>query len=150
MSLPFLNSKEILRLRGRKNVVRPEEAYAAIVEKELSAEREIVRAATIFITNKECPFRCLMCDLWKNTLDEKIETGLIPKQIESALADLGSADHIKLYNSGNFFDAKAIPREDLPAIASICVDFKRVIVESHPKFIAEHAIEFRPINRRRF
>ena len=28
-----------------------------------------VDVATLFLTNRECPFRCLMCDLWKNTLE---------------------------------------------------------------------------------
>ena len=73
--------------------------------------------ATLFLTNRECPFRCLMCDLWRNTTDTRVPPGAIPQQIDYALARLPAARHIKLYNSGNFFDHQAIPPEDYAAIA---------------------------------
>jgi radical SAM enzyme (TIGR01210 family) len=53
-----------------------------------------------------------MCDLWKNTLTESVPVGAIPKQIDYALQRLGVARQIKLYNSGSFFDPKAIPVAD--------------------------------------
>ena len=58
-----------------------------------------------------------MCDLWKNTLTETVPVGAIPAQIEYALARLPAARVIKLYNSGSFFDPRAIPVADYPAIA---------------------------------
>lgn len=130
-------------MRGQKNDVVAEEAYAHFVEKELSAERELVSVATIFVTNRECPFRCLMCDLWKNTLDDTVQPGLIPRQIRNVLEKSKEADHIKLYNSGNFFDRKAIPQEDYKEIVGLCQPFEKVIIESHPKFIGNAAVEFR-------
>ena len=142
MRTVHLSSAEITSLRGPKNQLSPKSAYACLVEEELSASRELVRVATIFLTNRECPFRCLMCDLWKNTLDETIDPGLIPAQIRRSLDELGSAEHIKLYNSGNFFDRKAIPPEDHKEISRVCKPFERVIVESHPKLIGEPVIEF--------
>jgi len=51
--------------------------------------------------------------------------------------------HLKLYNSGNFFDKKAIPEEDYSRIASLLNDFETVIVESHPKFINEKCLLFK-------
>ncbi|MGV2341979.1 MAG UNVERIFIED_CONTAM: hypothetical protein LVR18_51130 [Planctomycetaceae bacterium] len=45
-----------------------------------------------------------MCDLWQNTLTETVSPGLIPQQIDFALQRLPHAPHLKLYNSGNFFD----------------------------------------------
>ena len=78
-----------------------------------------------------------MCDLWKNTLTESVPQGAIPAQIDYALARLEPARHIKLYNSGSFFDPRAIPVEDYPAIAERVADFERVIVECHPALIGE-------------
>jgi len=70
---------------------------------------EAVPVATIFLTNRECPWRCVMCDLWKNTLIDSVPLGAIPSQIDYALARLPAARQIKLYNSGSFFDTQAIP-----------------------------------------
>ena len=84
-----------------------------------------------------------MCDLWKNTTDKPVPEGAIPKQIEWALAHLPSTKHLKLYNSGNFFDRKAIPEQDYERIASLLDNFETVIVESHPKLIDEKSLTFR-------
>jgi radical SAM enzyme (TIGR01210 family) len=84
-----------------------------------------------------------MCDLWKNTTDFRVPAGAIPSQIEWALDHAGQAKHIKLYNSGNFFDSQAIPPEDYKKIASLLSDFETVIVESHPKLINEKVLRFR-------
>jgi hypothetical protein len=83
-----------------------------------------------------------MCDLWKNTLTESVQPGDIPGQISTALAELPSADSIKLYNSGNFFDPKAIPFSDHLAIASLVKGFSTVVVENHPKLCTNICVEF--------
>ncbi len=101
-----------------------------------------ISTATLFLTNKECPFRCLMCDLWQNTLDERVPLGAIPAQIHAALSQLPPAKQIKLYNAGSFFDPQAIPPEDYPAIAKLLTPFERVIVECHPAFIGERLRDF--------
>ena len=88
-----------------------------------------------------------MCDLWKNTTDEKSPVGVIPQQIIHALEQLPPAKHIKLYNSGNFFDTKAIPPEDYEEIASLLDPFETVIVECHPKLINERCLQFRDMLR---
>ena len=91
--------------------------------------------AVVFLTNRECPFHCVMCDLWTNTLDEGVPAGAIATQIRSALATLPPARQIKLYNAGSFFDPQAIPPGDDDEIASTIAGFDRVIVESHPAFL---------------
>ena len=106
------SESEVFAARGPKNRVDPQLPWAALVEPERTASGQIVEVATIFLTNRECPFRCLMCDLWKNTTDEPVPAGAIPAQIDHALARLPPAQHIKLYNSGNFFDPLAIPPGD--------------------------------------
>src|SRR5689334_13766325 len=107
----------ILARRGARNGRDPRRPYAFSIEQELSEDRRIVNVATIFLTNRECPWRCLMCDLWKNTLEETVPIGAIPEQIDFALARLSPAEQVKLYNSGSFFDPAAIPIADYDAIA---------------------------------
>jgi len=129
--------------RSPKNQVDEQLPYAFLVEEEYAASGNVENVATLFLTNKECPFRCLMCDLWKNTTDERVQKGSIPTQITYALARLPATKHIKLYNSGNFFDVKAIPPEDYKAIASLLEPFETVIVECHPKLINDSCLAFR-------
>lgn len=130
-----------------KPVLDPARAYAAIAEEELDASGALAPTSVIFLTNKECPFRCVMCDLWVNTLDARIAPGLIPVQIRAALATLPPARQVKLYNAGSFFDPDAIPPEDDDAIAREVAGFDRVIVESHPAFLSgthgERCLRFR-------
>jgi radical SAM enzyme (TIGR01210 family) len=137
--------KWIVSQRPERNALDPRRPYAFFVEEECSATREVVPVATIFLTNRECPWRCLMCDLWRNTLTETVPAGAIPEQIDYALAQLAPARQIKLYNSGSFFDRKAIPAEDYPAIAARVRSFERIIVESHPALVGESCLRFRDL-----
>jgi radical SAM enzyme (TIGR01210 family) len=129
------------------------------VDEEPDDSGRIVSVATIFLSNRECPWRCVMCDLWRNTLPESTPAGAIPAQIEYALAELADAlphpassdsantcsRHIKLYNAGSFFDPRAIPPEDHLAIADAVRSFDRIIVESHPAMMGDAALRFRDL-----
>jgi len=119
--------------------------YAFLTEQERAESGEVVPVATIFLTNRECPWHCLMCDLWKNTLTETVPAGAIPAQIDFAYAQLSPARQIKLYNSGSFFDPRAIPAGDCPAIAERVRDFERVIVECHPSLVGDSVLRFRDL-----
>jgi radical SAM enzyme (TIGR01210 family) len=138
-----ITDKWIVSCRGNKNSVNPQKPYAWNIEKERTPSGTVEDVATIFLTNKECPFHCLMCDLWKNTTDRSIPEGAIPAQIEWALNHMPAAKNLKLYNSGSFFDKKAIPEKDYQKIASLISSFETVIVESHPVFINEDCLRFR-------
>jgi archaeosine synthase beta-subunit len=140
---PVIDDKWILSSRGSKNNVDPQKPYAFLVEKELTISGKIEDVATIFLTNRECPFRCLMCDLWKNTTDKSVPPGAIPNQIEWALNNMRAAKHLKLYNSGSFFDVRAIDYKDYERIASIVKGFETIIVESHPAMINDKCLTFR-------
>ena len=133
----------ILSRRGERNAVDALRPYAFLVEEERAESGQVVPVATIFLTNRECPWRCLMCDLWKNTLTETVPAGAILAQIDFALAQLPPSRQIKLYNSGSFFDPRAIPPGDHLAIAERVHDFERVIVECHPLLVGESALRFR-------
>ena len=257
----------ILARRGGRNPLDPFRPHGLLVEEERAEAGEIVSVATIFLTNRECPWRCLMCDLWKHTLVESVPAGAIPAQIDYALAELAkqrragfqpasagespvagdngkqplspnpriqipsreislrqgppshrssppgsapvelgavparrSADfspppavspgrqgsglksallnsmavppgregartfppplhglavqleslgtaprQIKLYNSGSFFDPRAIPPPDYQAVAERVRAFDRVIVECHPALVGESALKFRDL-----
>ncbi len=138
-----IDDRTIISLRGNKNNVDPEMPYGWLVEKERTRSGKIEETGIIFLTNRECPFHCLMCDLWKNTTDCTVAIGSIPHQIEWALAQMAGVKHLKLYNSGSFFDKRAIPEEDYPKIASLLKDYETVIIESHPRLINEKCLEFR-------
>lgn len=135
----------ILSHRTDRNALDPSRPYAFLVEEECSATGEVVPMATVFLTNRECPWRCVMCDLWRNTLTETTPAGAIPEQIDYALAQLPAARQIKLYNSGSFFDRRAVPFDDYPAIAARVGSFERTIVESHPALIGDACVRFRDL-----
>lgn len=140
---PVFSDRRIVSNRGIKNPVDPRKPYGWLVEKERTSSGNVEDVAIIFLTNRECPFHCLMCDLWKNTTDETVPVGAIPDQIEWALKHLPEVRHLKLYNSGSFFDRKAIPEEDYTGIASLLSGFETVIVECHPRFINDKCLKFR-------
>ena len=135
----------IVDQRSARASLDPFQPYAFLVEEECSAKREVVPVATILLTNRECPWRCVMCDLWRNTLTHSVPIGAIPAQIDYALERLPKATEVKLYNSGSFFDRQAVPQEDHIHIAAQISHFKRVIVECHPALIARSCLSFRDL-----
>ncbi|HKX26282.1 MAG TPA: radical SAM protein [Blastocatellia bacterium] len=116
-----------------------------LAEEEPAESGGVISVATIFLTNRECPWRCLMCDLWRHTLTRTVPSGAIPAQIDYALERMSPARQIKLYNSGSFFDHRAIPPDDYPAIAARLQQFERVIVESHPALVNDDCARFRDL-----
>jgi len=169
----------ILARRPARVGVDVRRPHAFLIERERAADGEIADVTTIFLTGRECPWRCLMCDLWKNTTEERTPVGAILAQIDFALAGLGRSQreevltslaandgdnsvrqehpnaslstparppqHIKLYNSGSFFDRAAIPLEDYEFIVRRAAGFERVIVESHPALIGDLTLRFRDL-----
>ena len=137
--------ESILRLRPPRNAVDPFRPYGFFVEEEPRSGGGTDRIATVFLTNRECPWHCLMCDLWKNTLEAPTPKGAIPAQIRFALERLPSANVLKLYNAGSFFDRAAIPREDYEEIASLARGFERVVAECHPALVGDSSLRFRDL-----
>jgi radical SAM enzyme (TIGR01210 family) len=116
--------------------------YGWFNEKERSPGGKVKEVSAILLTNRECPYTCLMCDLWKHTTNQTVAPGAIPRQIEHALGHLSPAGHLKLYNSGSFFDPGAVPLKDYPDIAGLVSSFEQVLVESHTAFVNESSVEF--------
>lgn len=135
----------ILGRRPARAPMDPARSSEAFLEDERTREGDIVPVATLWLTNRECPWRCLMCDLWKHTLSHALPAGAIVTQINQALRRLHSARRVKLYNSGSFFDPRAIARAEYPAIAQALRGFPHVIVESHPRLVGEATLHFRDL-----
>ena len=96
----------------------------------------IARTATVFLTGRECPWRCAMCDLWQYTTADDTPRGAIPAQVAAAREELRAASEdvtlLKLYNAGSFFDPRAVPEPDYDDVAAALAGLARVVVESHP------------------
>ncbi len=137
-----MDGRWIRSMRGEKSPVDPFLPYGWFNEQELDIQGNVREVSAILLSNRECPYSCLMCDLWKHTTDETLPVGAIPAQIEYALKKLASASHLKLFNSGSFFDPRAIPVKDHQQIASLSSNFDQVLVESHTAFIGEECLEF--------
>jgi radical SAM enzyme (TIGR01210 family) len=140
--LPRISDRQLAAARGTRAPLDPTRPYASFVERERTSADEVEDVAAIFLTNKECPFRCVFCDLWQKTLPDRVADGLVAGQVEWALANLPRASHVKLYNAGSFFDSEAIPRSDLPRIAELLAGKRSAIVECHPRFVDGRCISF--------
>ncbi len=138
----MLDSNEIEKLRPARNIVNPDIPFHFLHEQEPDVDGNLQSINTIFLTSKECAFKCLMCDLWKNTLEGPTPKAAILKQINYALNQLPEANVIKLYNSGNFFDQKSIPPSDYPEIIERLRSYKKVIVENHAKLCGQACVDF--------
>jgi len=131
----------VLDRRGSRPTHDPWRHQGVLVEEERSAEGRPVRIATVFLTGRECPWRCTMCDLWRYTTVEDTPRGAIPHQIAAARAEAEAAHGpiaaIKLYNAGSFFDPRAVPDDDYGAIAAALAGVPHIVVESHPALVSD-------------
>lgn len=127
----------------------PEKPHGVFLEQERLASGEVVSSGVVLLTNKECPWRCVMCDLWKDTTVAPTPVGAIPRQIDVARnmwSGVGELPRqIKLYNSGSFFDTGAIPQADYESIAQKVGFAKNVIVESHPRLVGPLTLQWRDL-----
>ena len=141
-TFPFSASERdrfILARRGPRAPLDPSIHQGVVVEDERAEDGHVARVATVFLTGRECPWRCTMCDLWKHTTETDTPAGAIPKQIAAARLQIADAappvETLKLYNAGSFFDPRAVPESDYDDIAQQIAGLSRVIVESHPALI---------------
>ena len=136
--------RRIRSLRAPKPQVDPWKAHGSILENERRPGGVIERALTVFLAGAECPFTCSFCDLWRWTLDGPTPPGALSAQLARVLQALQRPlpDRLKLYNASNFFDRRAVPARDLPAIAELARSFAGVTVESHANTIGPLTLEF--------
>ena len=140
----YTADRRIRKLRAKKPVVDPWRAHGSLIEEERRPDDRIERALTVFLAGAECPYTCSFCDLWRWTIDGATPPGALVAQVKDVLA-AGSEpvpDRLKLYNASNFFDVRAVPPEDLPAIAALAAPFGGVTVESHARTVGSKTLEF--------
>ena len=135
----------VVARRGPKASLDPFVPYGILREEEIDALGRLLPSVVVLITNRECPLRCVFCDLWQNTLDARVPKGAIAAQVRSALARVPGALLAKLYNAGSFFDPNAIPVDEYGEIADALGPVEHVVVESHPSFVGERALRFRDV-----
>jgi hypothetical protein len=137
----------VLERRPLRPQLDPWRHQGVLIEEERAADGRIVDVATIFLTGRECPWRCVMCDLWQHTIPADTPHGALVRQLDDALEALTARGtfppHVKLYNAGNFFDPRAVPESDYDAMAQRLVSFRHVIVESHPVLVGERLARFK-------
>ncbi len=139
---PFMTRQQVEQARPERTSVDPFRPVGWLLEDEYSRNGRLEKTAVIFLASRECPLRCVMCDLWKSTYREPTPSGAIIRQIDQVLPLVGSASQIKLYNHGNFFDPAAVPPNDYPGIAERLSGFHTVVVENHPRFCGPRCAEF--------
>lgn len=136
---PVADPAAVRAARGPKRPVDPHRPVAVWDETEVASAGVTVATRVVLLAGAECPFTCSMCDLWRHTLDGPTPPGALPEQVRRALAvpagDVGPPRWIKLYNASNFTDARAVPPQDLPALAALVAGFERVVVETHPRLV---------------
>jgi archaeosine synthase beta-subunit len=136
--------RRIRGLRPPKRVVDPYAAHGSLLEEERRPDGRRERTLTVFLAGAECPFTCSFCDLWQWTLDGPTPPGALVAQLERVLESLDGPppDRLKLYTASNFFDRRAVPREDHAALARLAAAFSAVTVESHASTIGRAAADF--------
>jgi radical SAM enzyme (TIGR01210 family) len=122
-------------------------AHGVVIEDERTETGAVARVATVFLTGRECPWRCVMCDLWQHTTEADTPPGAIAAQVTTAARELVAAHpgvtRVKLYNAGSFFDPRAVPTDDYAAVAAATRRYERVVVESHPALIGARTVALR-------
>jgi hypothetical protein len=136
----------VLDRRPPRESLDPWRSQGLLVEDERAADGSIARVATLFLTGRECRWRCVMCDLWRYTTEADTPPGAIAQQVAEARRTLDESHEVvtqlKLYNASSFFDPLAVPEHDYEAIAAHSTGLSRVIVESHPSLIGPRTSRF--------
>ena len=136
---PAARDRFVLDRRPSRELLDPWRSQGLLVEDERSADGTIAHGATLFLTGRECRWRCVMCDLWRYTTEADTPPRAIPGQLADARRALNDArqaiSQLKLYNASSFFDPLAVPESDYDAVAEYSRGLSRLIVESHPSLI---------------
>lgn len=138
-----------IRRRRPGSLPRPAVADAPVIlrEQEPDGAGGLDDVLTVFLANRECPWTCLMCDLWRHTPATPPGPGAVAAQVKAGLDQATVGDSrprpviVKLYNAGSFFDEGAIPaseREEILGELQVA-GWRRVVVENHPR-LTDHRL----------
>ena len=73
-------------MRHARTSLDPRQPGGWLVETERAADGRPTASLTAFLTNRECPWRCVFCDLWQFALDREVAAVSPHALFESALA----------------------------------------------------------------
>jgi len=142
---PSEASRWVRSLRTPKRTIDPFLPLRHFWEEEREPGGGAIAALTVLLAGAECPFTCVFCDLWRETLDGATPLGALPAQLRKALAAAGPLPRpaaVKLYNASNFFAARAVPVEDEAEFLDLLAPFSRVTVECHPRLVGPRCLAF--------
>lgn len=129
-------------LRRAKTPHSSDRSIGVSHERERRPGGAVVDASTVFLAGAECPFSCVFCDLWTETLTGPTPPGSLALQLTQALGEIEHRALIKLYNASNFFDPSAVPPSEDDALLGRLEGFGQVTVECHPRFIGDRCFSF--------
>ncbi|CAN5321916.1 Fe-S oxidoreductase [soil metagenome] len=134
----------IRSLRPSRRFADPYTAHGSLLEAERRPDGRVEQTLTLFAAGAECPFTCSFCDLWQWSIEGATPPGALARQVEQVLEPLGAMwpDRFKFYNASNFFDARAVPPDDVARIAELTQSFRAVTVESHVNTIGATTLAF--------
>jgi hypothetical protein len=144
-----MEPRAVRALRPPKRLIDPWRPLAHFWESErertgVGGKGEIA-ALTVLLAGAECPFTCVFCDLWRETLEGPTPPGALPAQLRAALEAAGPLPRpaaVKLYNASNFFEPRAVPESDEEAILELVAPFARTTVECHPRLVGRRCLRF--------
>ena len=84
----------VLERRGSRPQYDPWRYQGVHVEDERAPDGAIAPIAAIFLTGRECPWRCAMCDLWKYTTITDTPPGAITSQLHVRVGQLPEIDRL--------------------------------------------------------
>jgi archaeosine synthase beta-subunit len=140
-----VTSQWVRSLRAPKRRIDPWEPLGHLWEDERTRDGQLLSTLTVFLAGAECPFTCVFCDLWRETLDGVTPPGALPAQLRKTLESAGpmiGPAAVKLYNASNFFEPRAVPPDDETEILELVAPFSRVTVECHPRLIGDRCLRF--------
>jgi len=140
-----VSSGWVRSLRAPRRTIDPWQPIGTLWEEERAPDGGFLPALTVFLAGAECPFTCVFCDLWRETLEGPTPPGALPEQLRKALAAAGplpTPAALKLYNASNFFEPRAVPAGDEDEILALAAPFARVTVECHPRLIGDRCLRF--------
>lgn len=143
---PAERDRFVLARRGGRPLHDPWRHQGVALDDERDADGRVCRVGTVFLTGRECPWRCVMCDLWAYTTEADTPRGALVRQLGAAVDEMTARGEdpvvLKLYNAGSFFDPRAVPEADYDALAAAVRPYRRVVVESHPSLIGPRLARF--------
>lgn len=143
---PAERDRFVLARRGGRPSHDPWRHQGVALDDERGHDGCVCRVGTVFLTGRECPWRCVMCDLWAHTTSTDTPRGALVQQVGAASVEMTARGEVpavlKLYNAGSFFDPRAVPEADYDALAVAIRPYRRVVVESHPSLVGPRLARF--------